>query len=235
MITISKIRKTFGDKLALDIDHYSIAKGEVVGLVGNNGAGKTTLFRVLLDLIKPDSGKAFICGMETSQTEEWKTFTGSYIDSGYLIDYLTPDEYFSFVAKVSGISKEQLNERLSRYERFMNGEVMGQDKLIRNLSAGNRQKVGVVSALLIEPQLLILDEPFNYLDPSSQLSMEKMLEQYNRESGATIVVSSHSLDHTFGISTRITLLEEGKVIKDLPRSEETRKEIEEYFISQVSD
>lgn len=233
MITISNIRKTFGDKVALDIGQYSVGKGEVVGLVGNNGAGKTTLFRVLLDLIKPDCGTAFISGMATSETEEWKTITGSYIDSGYLIDYLTPDEYFSFIGKVNGIGKTELSERLSRYERFMNGEVVGQKKLIRNLSAGNRQKVGVVAALLIEPQLLILDEPFNYLDPSSQLSMEKMLEQYNRDTGATIVVSSHSLDHTFGISTRITLLEDGKVIKDLPRSEETRREIEEYFISQV--
>lgn len=213
-IIVDKVKKSFGEKVALDIDKYIIHQGEVIGLVGNNGAGKTTLFRIILDLLKADCGEVQVGGFVTSKCEDWKDFTGAYLDNGFLIDYLTPEEYFRFLAKVYGITDAELEHRLARYENFMNGEVMGQDKLIRNLSAGNQQKVGIVGALLGNPQILILDEPFNFLDPSSQLAMKYMLTNYNQETHATILVSSHNLTHTFDICTRVTLLEHGRIIKD---------------------
>lgn len=229
-IVVDNVKKTFGDKVALNIDKYIIHQGEVIGLVGNNGAGKTTLFRVMLDLLKADSGTVQIGGVVTSSCEDWKEYTGAFLDNGFLIDYLTPEEYFRFIAKVMGIGDDELQNRLAHYDSFMGGEVMGQNKLIRNLSAGNQQKVGIIGAMLAKPKVLILDEPFNFLDPSSQMAMKYLLEGYNRETGATIIVSSHNLTHTFDICTRVTLLEHGKIIKDYDKDyAELTSEIEEYF------
>lgn len=230
MITISNIKKTFGEKVAVDIEQFEIKSGEILGLVGNNGAGKSTLFRLILDLIKADSGTITNEGVNVAETEEWKSWTGAYIDDSFVIDYLTPDEYLQFMARISGISDEQLGETLAKYEHFMAGEVMGQKKLIRNLSAGNKQKVGIIAALLLQPKLLILDEPFNFLDPSSQNAMKKFLTEYNRETGATILVSSHNLNHTVDICPRIALLEHGKIIRDIDNSDgNAEKELESYF------
>ena len=229
-IKIENIKKTFGEKVAVDIDQYVINKGEVLGLVGNNGAGKSTLFRLILDLIKADSGKVEVNGVDVSQTEEWKEWTGAYIDDSFLIDYLTPDEFFQFIARISGISEEQLAADLQRFEHFMAGEVTGQNKLIRNLSAGNKQKVGIVAAMLLRPQVLILDEPFNFLDPSSQSIIKHLITDYNRETGATILISSHNLNHTVDICPRIALLENGHIIRDIANHNgEAQKELENYF------
>ncbi len=231
MLTLENVKKTYGDRLVLDVDNYVVHEGEVVGLVGNNGAGKTTMFRVVLDLIRPDSGVARINGIATAHSEEWKATTGAYIDTGFLIDYLTPEEYFDFVAKINNIDKATLDDRLMKFEHFMNDELIGKGVLIRNLSAGNKQKVGIIGAMLHHPSVLLLDEPFNFLDPSSQHAMKYLLESYNRETGATIIVSSHNLTHTLDIASRITLLEHGVIIKDYGKDyENLTAEIEEYFI-----
>ena len=215
MIEISNLRKSFSEKCACDIPLLSIGSGEIIGLVGNNGAGKTTLFRLILDLLKPDSGNVTLDGIDVQQSEDWKTFTGAYIDNGFLIDFLTPEEYFEFIAKVASISKEELTERTSAFEQFTGGEVFGRNALIRNLSAGNKQKVGIISALITRPKLLILDEPFNFLDPSSQNHLKHIIEEYRETTGATIIVSSHNLTHTIDISTRILLMEQGEIKRDI--------------------
>ena len=215
MIEISNLRKSFSEKCACDIPLLSIGSGEIIGLVGNNGAGKTTLFRLILDLLKPDSGNVTLDGIDVQQSEDWKTFTGAYIDNGFLIDFLTPEEYFEFIAKVVSISKEELTERTAAFEQFTGGEVFGRNALIRNLSAGNKQKVGIISALITRPKLLILDEPFNFLDPSSQNHLKHIIEEYREATGATIIISSHSLTHTIDISTRILLMEQGEIKRDI--------------------
>ena len=148
MITIHNLRKNFGTQTAVDIENYTINQGEMVGLVGNNGAGKTTLFRLMLDLLKADTGEIIINDIHVNQSEDWKSFTGAFIDDGFLISYLTPEEYFYFIGKMYGLKKEEVDERLIPFERFMNGEVLGQKKFIRNFSAGNKQKIGIVSAML---------------------------------------------------------------------------------------
>lgn len=230
MITINELQKIFGEKIAVDINSYTINPGEMIGLVGNNGAGKTTLFRLILDLLKADKGHVTIKDIDVSKNEEWKTFTGAFIDDGFLIDYLTPEEYFYFVGKMNGMKKEAVDERLATFERFMNGEVMGQKKYIRNFSAGNKQKIGIVSAMLHQPELLILDEPFNFLDPSSQSIIKQLLKKYNEETHATILISSHNLSHTVDICPRIALLEHGVIIKDIKNENNSaEKELEEYF------
>lgn len=230
-LKIHQLKKTFGDKVAVDIDNYEINGQEIVGLVGNNGAGKTTLFRLILDLIIPDKGDVSVNGITTSQSEDWKEFTGAFIDDSFLIDFLTPEEYFDFICKIHRIDKDTFNSRINRFEHMMNGEILGVNKLIRNLSAGNKQKVGIIGAMLHNPQFLILDEPFNFLDPSSQLAMKKVLEDFSHETGATIIVSSHNLTHTFELAHRITLLENGNIIKDGWKNDTTlAQDVEDYFI-----
>ncbi|MBR6286130.1 MAG: ABC transporter ATP-binding protein [Bacteroidaceae bacterium] len=233
-IIINNIKKTFGEKVASDIKNLTINEGEILGLVGNNGAGKTTLFRLILDLIKADEGSVVLTNGEdsfaTNETEEWKKFTGAFIDSGFLIEYLTPEEYFNFIAKVENIDKAALDEKLEKYAPLMAGEILGQKKLIRDLSAGNKQKVGIIGAMLNNPSILILDEPFNFLDPKGQNILKKIIEDYNRETNATVIISSHNLTHTIDISTRIVLMESGLVIKDLCNKDQSaEKELEEYF------
>lgn len=237
-IIIKNLRKSFGDKVAVNIDSFKINSGEILGLVGNNGAGKSTLFRLILDLIKADEGTVRMMDntrdINVAETEEWKDWTGAYVDDSFLIDYLTPDEYFQFIARISGKEPEELQEFLEKFKHFMADEISGQKKFIRNLSAGNKQKVGIMAAMLLQPQILILDEPFNFLDPSSQNAIKHLLKKYNEETGATILVSSHNLQHTVDICPRIALLEHGVIIRDIDNKEgQAQRELEDYF--QVTD
>lgn len=230
MIQINNLEKHFGDKQAVNIEQYTINKGDLLGLVGNNGAGKTTLFRLILDLLKADKGSVQLGGIEVSQSEEWKSFTGAFIDDSFLIEYLTPEEYFYFVGKMYGLNKETVDERIAPFERFMAGEVVGQKKYIRNYSAGNKQKIGIISAMIHQPEVLILDEPFNFLDPSSQSIIKNILKTYNEETGATVLVSSHNLNHTIDICRRIALLESGVILRDIQNIDNSaEQELTDYF------
>lgn len=237
-IIINNLKKSFGDKVAVNIDSFKINSGEILGLVGNNGAGKSTLFRLILDLIKADEGTVRMADstrdINVAETEEWKDWTGAYVDDSFLIDYLTPDEYFQFIARISGKEPNELEQFLEKFKHFMADEITGQKKFIRNLSAGNKQKVGIMAAMLLQPQILILDEPFNFLDPSSQNAIKHLLKKYNEETNATILVSSHNLQHTVDICPRIALLEHGVIIKDIDNKEgQAQRELEDYF--QVTD
>lgn len=238
IVTIKNLKKTFDDNTAVNIPDFTINKGDVLGLVGNNGAGKTTLFRLMLDLLKADSGEVELLpdcftadnSINPATSEDWKPFTGAYIDDGFLIDFLTAEEYFDFIGRVSGMTKEHIAERTAYFEPLMNGEILGQKKYIRDFSAGNRHKIGIIAALFNRPELVILDEPFNFLDPSSQNMLKKILADYNAETGATILVSSHNLQHTIEISTRIALLEHGVIIKDLDNhGGRAANELQDYF------
>lgn len=236
MITINNLQKNFGGKRAVDIENYIINDGDLLGLVGNNGAGKTTLFRLILDLLKADNGSVEIDNVDVSKSEDWKQYTGAFIDDGFLIDYLTPEEYFYFIGKMYGLNKEEVDSRLLPFERFMHGEVIGQKKYIRNYSAGNKQKIGIISAMLHHPKLLILDEPFNFLDPSSQAIIKHLLKKYNEEHNATVIISSHNLNHTVDVSNRIALLENGVIIRDIHNiSNSAEVELEAYFNVVVED
>ena len=254
-IELSNLEKHFGTNTAVDIESFIINNGDILGLVGNNGAGKTTLFRLMLDLLKadkgvvtmhpsaddvelvpsslklsPDGGVGGCSPINPALSEDWKAYTGAYIDDGFLIDFLTAEEYFDFIGRVSGMTKEQIAERLVYFEPLMGGEILNQKKYIRDFSAGNRHKVGIIAALLNRPELVILDEPFNFLDPRSQNMLKKILVEYNKETGATVIVSSHNLQHTTEISTRIALLEHGVIIKDLDNHDaEAVVELQDYF------
>jgi ABC-2 type transport system ATP-binding protein len=217
----------------LDISELQIEQGTLLGLVGNNGAGKTTLFRLILNLLKADGGCVLSKGVDVSRSEEWKAYTGAFIDHHFLIEFLTPEEYFDFVGESYGLQKSELQERLTGFSRFMNDEILGQKKYIRNFSAGNKQKIGIIAAMMVRPSVLILDEPFNYLDPSSQIEIRNLILKMNREQGTTVLLSSHNLNHTTDVSTRLVLLEKGLIRKDLRSSPEAISELNDYFIQQI--
>lgn len=229
-IQINNLKKNYGENTVLNIPVLSLNEGEIIGLVGNNGAGKTTLMRLILDLIQATDGKVLNDGHDVTSDPVWKEYTGSFIDDSFLIDFYTPEEFFDFIAEVYGIEKEEMHNRLNEYEELMAGEVLGTGKLIKEFSMGNRQKIGIIGAMVINPRFLILDEPFNYLDPSSQILVARMLEKMNKEIGTTILISSHNLTSVTDICTRILLLEKGMMIKDLANEPgSTLQELEDYF------
>ena len=229
-IEIKDLKKVYGTHTVVDIPTLDIHSGELVGLVGNNGAGKTTLMRLILDLIQATEGYVMSNGMKVNESEAWKQYTGSFIDARFLIDFYTPEEYFIFIGNVYGLSKDTVDERLAAYNILMHDEILGTKKYIRDFSEGNRQKIGIIGAMLIHPKVLILDEPFNYLDPSSQIHIAKMIHTFCQETGATVILSSHNLNFVSDISSRILLLEKGQLIKDLNNKEgEAMTELEAYF------
>lgn len=232
-IQIKNLVKRFGRNIAVEIPELSVEKGTLLGIVGNNGAGKTTLFRLILDLLKADTGCVLSKDVDVSKSEEWKAYTGSFLDNRFLIDFLTPEEYFHFVGETYKMTKETVGNHLSTFSRFMNNEILGQNKYIRNFSAGNKQKIGIMAAMMIQPEILILDEPFNFLDPSSQIEIRDMILKMNRENGTTIFISSHNLNYTTDISNRVILLEKGRIIKDMINSKEAIEELNTYFIEKA--
>ncbi len=228
MITINNLLKTYNRKVAVDIPHLEIGNG-IIGLVGNNGAGKTTLFRLLLDLVKADRGDVLSNEKNVSQSDVWKSYTAAYIDEGFLIQYLTPEEYFYFVGKLHNRSKADVDEFLSSLSAFFEGSILKSGKYIRDLSKGNQFKVGIAASMLQNPDIMILDEPFANLDPSSQIRLIQMMKQLIEQKPMTILISSHDLNHITEVCTRILLMEKGLIIKDLQTSSDTLNELEDYF------
>lgn len=229
MITITNLSKKYNDNVVLDIPELTIQAGESFGLVGNNGAGKTTMFRLILDLIEATTGEVSIDGEPVARRDEWKTFVGSFLDEGFLIDYLTPDEYFAFVGKLYGKSEGDITAFIDKMADFFNGEVAGNKKLIRELSKGNQKKTGIAAALLCDPKILILDEPFTALDPSSQIRLKRLLNELQETQNTTMLISSHDLNHVTEVCKRTVVLEKGKVVRDIATSVDTLKELESYF------
>ena len=229
MIKLTDISKSYEDVKVLDIAELEIAKGQSFGLVGNNGAGKTTMFSLLLDLIKPSTGAIVNNDIEISKSSDWKEFTSSFLDETFLIGYLTPDEYFEFIASLRGVNTADLKEFLSTFDELFNDEIIGHKKFLRDLSKGNQKKVGIVSAFIGSPEVVILDEPFANLDPSTQFRLKKILKSLKEDNNTTILISSHDLNHVTEVCERIVVLDKGVVVKDMMQNEDTLAELEEFF------
>jgi len=229
MIQFNQLKKIYSGNTVLDIDNLQIAQGESFGLVGNNGAGKTTLFRLLLDLIRANNGNATIKNLDVARNEDWKRFTGSFLDAGLLIDFLSPEEFFAFTGKVKGLTKDEVDAFLAEMTDFFNHEVIGKNKLIRNLSMGNQQKTGIAAAMMGKPEIVILDEPFNSLDPSSQIRLKQLIKSKKANEKITFLISSHDLNHITEVCDRIVILENGKIVHDIQTSTDTLASLENYF------
>lgn len=229
MIEISNLKKTYNGTTVLNIDHLEIKQGESFGLVGNNGAGKTTLFSLLLDLIEPTTGNVKSNGIQVNQSEAWKPFTAAFLDESFLIGYLTPEEYFYFIGDLRGQNKADVDALLKKHEDFFNDEILNKKKYLRDLSKGNQKKVGIIATLIGNPEVIILDEPFANLDPTTQFRLKKIIKELADDKNVTILVSSHDLAHTTEVSDRIVAMHKGEVVKDIQTSAETLKELEEFF------
>ena len=229
MISFKNILKQYSKQTVLEIDSLDIPVGQTFGLVGNNGAGKTTLFSTLLDLIKPSKGRVTNNGVEVSQSEDWKSFTTAFLDETFLIGYLMPEEYFYFIGELRGLNKKQVDSFLAQFEDFFHREILGGKKYLRDLSKGNQKKAGVIAALIGEPKVVILDEPFANLDPTTQIRLKAIVKDLSENKDVTVLVSSHDIQDVTEVCERIVLLEKGRVIKDLVTSPETLKELESYF------
>ncbi|MEL0184322.1 MAG: ABC transporter ATP-binding protein [Bacteroidota bacterium] len=229
MITFNNLKKSYSRNVVLEINSLDIPKGQAFGLVGNNGAGKTTLFSLLLDLIKPTKGKVINNNIDVKESEDWKSFTSAFLDESFLISYLLPEEYFYFIGDLRGVSKREVDSFLNQFEDLFNGEILGGKKYIRDLSKGNQKKVGIIAALIGSPKIIILDEPFANLDPTTQIRLKKIIKKLAQEKETTILVSSHDLQDVTEVSERIVLLEKGKIVRDIKTDSKTLKELEEYF------
>ncbi|MFV8225317.1 ABC transporter ATP-binding protein [Christiangramia aquimixticola] len=235
MITATNLSKIYNGTKVLDIEHLDIPAGQNFGLVGNNGAGKTTFFSMLLDLIQPTTGNIFNKDITVSESEEWKPFTSSFIDESFLIGYLTAEEYFYFVGDLRNRNRADVDSFLQQFEDFFNGEILGRKKYLRDLSKGNQKKVGIVAALLGNPEVVILDEPFANLDPTTQIRLKKILKELSQTSGTTVLISSHDLIHVTEVCERIVVLDKGIIVKDMETSEATLNELEDYFSRELAE
>lgn len=233
MIHTTELTKKYNGITVLNIENLEIPKGQSFGLVGNNGAGKTTFFNLLLDLIKPTTGKISTNNIQVNLSEDWKRFTGSFIDESFLIGYLTPEEYFYFIGDLRGQNKADIDAFLVQFEEIFNDEIIGKKKYLRDLSKGNQKKAGIVAALIGNPEVIILDEPFAHLDPTTQIRLKQIIKELTQNRDVTVLISSHDLQHVTDVCERIVVLEKGDVIKDLATSDETLKELEDYFTGSI--
>jgi ABC-2 type transport system ATP-binding protein len=229
MIQVNNLTKTYNGVTVLNIPNLEIKKGESFGLVGNNGAGKTTFFSLLLDLIQPSTGSITSGGVQVHLSEDWKPFTAAFIDESFLIGYLTPEEYFYFIGDLRGQNKADVDALLTKYKEFFNDEILNNKKYLRDLSKGNQKKVGIIATLIGNPEVIILDEPFANLDPTTQIRLKRIIKELADNPAITILVSSHDLAHTVEVSNRIVALNKGEIVKDIKTSEETLKELEAFF------
>ena len=234
MITINNLSKVYETKKVLSIENLDFQKGQTIGLVGNNGAGKTTLFSLILDLIEPSSGFVSIDEEKVNESENWKNKVGAFIDETFLIGYLTPEEYFYFLGELRGQSKANVDEFLKNFTDFFNGEILNAKKYIRDLSKGNMKKVGIIGALVGTPAIIILDEPFANLDPSTQIKLKNLIRDWSQNSDSTFLISSHDLAHTTEVCERIVVINKGELVRDIKTSPETLRDLEQYFADQVT-
>jgi ABC-2 type transport system ATP-binding protein len=229
MIQVNQLSKKYNGTTVLQIDNLSIPKGQSFGLVGNNGAGKTTFFSLLLDLIQPTTGEIINNEIPVHTSENWKSFTASFLDESFLIGYLTPEEYFYFIGDLRGQNKADVDTLLAKHEEFFNGEILNNKKYLRDLSKGNQKKVGIIATLIGNPEVVVLDEPFANLDPTTVNRLKKIIKELSENPQVTILVSSHDLQHTVEVCDRIVALNKGEVVKDIVTSAETLQELEAFF------
>lgn len=229
MISANNLSKSYKGVQVLNLPSLDIPRGQSFGLVGNNGAGKTTFFSLLLDLIKPTTGHIKSNDILVQESEDWKPFTSSFIDESFLIGYLTPEEYFYFIGDLRGQNKADVDNLLAKFEDFFHGEIIGRKKYLRDLSKGNQKKAGIVAALIGNPEVIILDEPFANLDPTTQIRLKQIIKELTKNKDVTVLISSHDLMHVTEVSERIVVLEKGEIVKDLATSEATLKELELHF------
>ena len=227
MIKIQKLSKSFNGVEALNIEDLEIHPGECIGIVGNNGAGKTTFFKSVLDLLKPDSGFVSVEDVHVNISADWQNHLNAFIDESFLIEFLKPKEYLTFILKMKN-SQFGVEELLTNYSDFSNKDIDENKKYIRDLSTGTKVRIGVLSLLAGDPKYMIMDEPFAHLDPTSQAKLRKLIRA-QKDKGRTVIVSSHNLQNIAESCDRVILIESGMVKYDVVVNDENMKKLGAYF------
>ena len=208
MLEVKNIVKKYGNNLAVDDLSFTVADGEIFGLLGENGAGKTTTFRIIMGLLEPNAGEVFLDGEKIDYTKTDKI--GFVTEERSLLTKLTVKEQIEFYGTLKGLNKEQIDKLLDEWlEKF---EITGyKNRKIKELSKGNQQKVQFISAVIHHPKLLILDEPFTGLDPINvKLLKEAVIELKNK--GCSIIFSSHQMEYIEDFCEKLIILVKGKPI-----------------------
>lgn len=213
MIEVENLVRRFGPAVAVDGISFRVDDGEIYGLLGPNGSGKSTTMKILAGILPPTSGGVVIGGVDVSQNPlRVKEITGYVPETPALYESLTPVEFFNFVGSVRRIPEEKLQERVDALVRaFGIEEYLGE--MIGSLSFGTRQKVSLISAMLHDPEVLILDESMNGLDPKSARILRELLMDF-REEGKSIVFSTHVLALAEMICDRIGVIYNGRLIAE---------------------
>ena len=207
IIQVEQLTKHYGQSVGIDQINFEVKGGEIFGFLGPNGAGKTTTIRLLLDLLRPSSGKIYLFQKPLQLNSLEIRQRCGYLPGDFsVIDNLTAEEFLTFASQLRGqpkISFEKLSARLS-----LQGEL---SRKIRHLSQGTRQKIGIIQAFLHQPELVILDEPTIGLDPLIKEEFYNFLQEY-RQQGKTIFLSSHNLPEVERVCDRVAIIRKGKLV-----------------------
>jgi ABC-2 type transport system ATP-binding protein len=215
MIELESLRKEFDELVAVNDLSLVIPEGEIFGLIGPNGAGKTTTIRMACGLLEPTSGRAKIAGVDVHQEpERAQQFIGYLSDFFSLYEDLKVWEYLDYFAHAYKMSEADIPPRIDQVIAEVNLEVK-RDAMIKGLSRGMKQRLGIARAVIHRPQVLLLDEPASGLDPKARLELRNLLASL-REGGTTILISSHILTELEGFCTSIGLMEKGRMVRSGP-------------------
>ncbi|WP_413532667.1 ABC transporter ATP-binding protein [Empedobacter brevis] len=207
-IIITDLVKKYGDQVALDRVSFSINNGEVVGLLGPNGAGKSTLMKSITNAINADSGEISVNGFNVaSQPIESKKLIGFLQENNPLYMDMYVKEYLEFVTNIRNVSKSKIEEVIEKV-----GLSPEKHKKIHQLSKGYKQRVGLAQAIISSPEILILDEPTNGLDPNQIIEIREVIREIGKEK--TVILSTHIMQEVEALCSRVILLNKGKIIAD---------------------
>lgn len=230
MLRIEHLTKRYGDKAAVDDLSLHIAPGEVYGFIGHNGAGKTTTLKACCGLLQPDAGDVFIDGVSvTAHPLEAKRRLAYIPDNPELYEFLTGVKYLNFVADIYGVEKDAREERIHRYAELfsLTGDLA---QPISAYSHGMKQKLAVISALVHEPKLILMDEPFVGLDPKASFELKQLMREHCARGGA-IFFSTHVLDTAEKLCDKIAIIRMGRLVVSGSMAEVLGNEsLEEVFL-----
>ena len=212
-IIIKNLTKKYDEQWALNKVSFSIKQGEVVGLLGPNGAGKSTLMKSITNAIIPDSGEILVNNSSVNLNPiETKSKIGFLQENNPLYMDMYVKEYLQFVMDIRGVKKERVEEVITQV-----GLTPEKHKKIHQLSKGYKQRVGLAQAILSKPEILILDEPTNGLDPNQIIEIRELIREIAKDT--TIILSTHIMQEVEALCSRVILLNKGEVIADQPIEE----------------
>ncbi len=233
MIIYTDIVKRYGDITALDHINLEINEGKITALLGPNGSGKTTLFKITMGLLKPDNGEVYVNGLNPiKQPIEVRKITGYSPEEISLFESLTPLETYKFLADIYEIKENDFKTRLQLYIKLfnINEEI---NKLCGELSHGNRRKISIISALLHDPDILILDEPFTGLDPEAAKILKEIMKKHASKN-KIVIFSTHILEIAEAVADHIIIINKGKIVAQGTKEELTtiakKSDLESIFL-----